>query len=130
MDTKNFKKAIMKLNTKRRDDIQEVYTHKFKENQLKVQLQEKDEQIKANEDHILLLKDLLIDDQKREKTQVIYIATSKITPGKTASNQEASKVQINRPLGSLLTTVVQQQATSGITPILFWWPIIGKSRTV
>jgi hypothetical protein len=48
------------------------------------QLQEKDEQIKANEeqikaneDHILLLKDLLIDDQTREKTQVIYIATSR-----------------------------------------------------
>jgi hypothetical protein len=58
MDTKNFKKAIMKLNTKRRDDIQEyyllleelvqlygAYTHRFKENQLKVQLHEKDEQI-------------------------------------------------------------------------------------
>ncbi|ADO00493.1 hypothetical protein WIV_gp149 [Wiseana iridescent virus] len=67
----------MKLNTKRRDDIQDyyllleelvqlygAYTHKFKENQLKEQLQVKD-------DHILLLKDLLIDDQKREKTQII-----------------------------------------------------------
>jgi MSV199 domain len=82
MDSDNFKEAIMSLTTKRSKEIRKyylqleklvqlygAYTHQFKENQLKVQLQEK-------EDHILLLKDLLIDDQKREKTQVIYIATS------------------------------------------------------
>lgn len=79
METKNFKKAIMCLNTTRREDIQNyyllleelvhiygAYTIQFKENQLKDQA-----------DHILLLKDLLIDDQKREKTQVIYISTSR-----------------------------------------------------
>jgi hypothetical protein len=97
MDTKNFKEAIMSLTTKRSKEIRKyyllleelvqlygAYTHKFKEAQLTVklrekdeQLQEKDEHIKDNEDHILLLKDLLIDDQKREKTQVIYIATSR-----------------------------------------------------
>jgi len=40
------------------------------------QLQERDAQIKANQDHILLLNDLLIDNTKMEATQVIYIATS------------------------------------------------------
>jgi hypothetical protein len=40
------------------------------------ELQAKEDQLQANEEHILLLKDMLIDDQKRDKTQVIYIATS------------------------------------------------------
>ena len=82
MKTTNFKKAIMRLNTPRREDIQDyyllleelvqlygAYTTQFREKQLK-------DQIKSNQDHILLLKDLLIDDQKREKTKVLYIATS------------------------------------------------------
>jgi hypothetical protein len=51
-----------------------------KDEQHKAELQVKDEQHRAenlaNEEHILLLKDMLIDDQKRDKTQVIYIATS------------------------------------------------------
>jgi hypothetical protein len=42
----------------------------------KADLQAKEDQLQANEEHILLLKDMLIDDQKRDKTQVIYIATS------------------------------------------------------
>jgi hypothetical protein len=76
----------MSLTTKRSKEIRKyyllleelvqlygAYTHQFKEAQLTVQLQEKDEHIKDNEDHILLL----IDDQKREKTQVVYIATSR-----------------------------------------------------
>ena len=94
MDNKNFKESIMSLTTKRSKDIRKyyllleelvqiygAYTHKIKEQQLKVQFEKETsnlkDQIKANEDHILLLKDLLIDDQKREKTQVIYIATSR-----------------------------------------------------
>jgi hypothetical protein len=40
------------------------------------QLQERDDRIKASEDHILLLNDLLVDNTKIEATQVIYIATS------------------------------------------------------
>ncbi|CCV01821.1 hypothetical protein IIV22_144R [Invertebrate iridescent virus 22] len=89
METTNFKKAIMRLNTARREDIQDyyflleelvqlygAYTTQFKEKQLNDQIQAKDDQIQSNLDHILLLKDLLIDDQKREKTQVLYIATS------------------------------------------------------
>jgi hypothetical protein len=83
MEPKNFKEAIMSLTTKRSKEIRKyyllleelvqlygAYTTQFREKQLK-------EQIQANMDHILLLKDLLIDDQKREKTQVIYIATSR-----------------------------------------------------
>ena len=83
MDSKNFKEAIMSLTTKRSKEIRRyyllleelvqlygAYTTQFK-------LKTKDDQIQANMDHILLLKDLLIDDQKREKTQVIYIATSR-----------------------------------------------------
>jgi hypothetical protein len=89
MEPDNFKEAIMCLTTKKSKEIRKyylqleklvqlygAYTHQFKDRLKDKQLQEKDEQIKANEDHILLLKDLLIDDQKREKTQVIYIATS------------------------------------------------------
>ncbi|ADO00407.1 hypothetical protein WIV_gp064 [Wiseana iridescent virus] len=85
MEPDNFKEAIMILTTKKSKEIRKyyllleklvqlygAYTHKFKDNQL----QAKEDQIKDNQDHILLLKDLLIDDQKREKTQVIYIATS------------------------------------------------------
>jgi hypothetical protein len=41
-----------------------------------IELKAKADQLKANEEHILLLKDMLVDDQKRDKTQVIYIATS------------------------------------------------------
>jgi hypothetical protein len=87
MEPKNFKKAIMKLNTKRRDNIQDyyllleelvhlygAYTTQFKLRQGQKENDELKNQIKSNEDHILLLKDL---DQKREKTQVIYIATSR-----------------------------------------------------
>ncbi|CCV02208.1 hypothetical protein IIV30_013R [Invertebrate iridescent virus 30] len=89
MEPKDFKEAIMCLTTKRSKEIRKyyllleefvqlygAYTHKFKEQQ---QIQENNklkDQIQANLDHILLLKDLLIDDQKREKTQVLYIATS------------------------------------------------------
>ena len=40
------------------------------------QLQERDDRIKASEDHILLLNELLVDNTKIEATQVIYIATS------------------------------------------------------
>lgn len=40
------------------------------------QIQERDARIKASEDHILLLNDLLIDNTKMEATQAIYIATS------------------------------------------------------
>ncbi|CCV01995.1 hypothetical protein IIV22A_151R [Invertebrate iridescent virus 22] len=82
MEPKNFKEAIMCLTTKRSKEIRKyyllleelvqlygAYTHKFKEKQF-------NQQIQSNLDHILLLKDLLIDDQKREKTQVLYIATS------------------------------------------------------
>jgi hypothetical protein len=97
MDTKNFKRSIMKINTKKSGEIRDyyllleelvqlygAYTTEFKlkrelkeKEELKQQLQSKDDEIQANMDHILLLKDLLIDDQKREKTQVIYIATSR-----------------------------------------------------
>jgi hypothetical protein len=86
MEPDNFKEAIMSLTTKRSKEIRKyylqlekliqlygAYTHQFKDRQLKA----KDDEIQANMDHILLLKDLLIDDQKREKTQVIYIATSR-----------------------------------------------------
>jgi hypothetical protein len=47
-----------------------------KDEQHRAELQAKEDQLQANEEHILLLKDMLIDDQKRDKTQVIYIATS------------------------------------------------------
>ena len=83
MDIKNFKEAVMSLTTKRSKEIRKyyllleelvqlygAYTTQFK---LKQGQKENDEL----KDHILLLKDLLIDDQKREKTQVIYIATSR-----------------------------------------------------
>ncbi|CCV01859.1 hypothetical protein IIV22A_015R [Invertebrate iridescent virus 22] len=89
MEPDNFKEAIMCLTTKRSKEIRKyylqlekliqlygAYTTQFKEKQ---QIQENNklkDQIQANLDHILLLKDLLIDDQKREKTQVLYIATS------------------------------------------------------
>ncbi|CCV01702.1 hypothetical protein IIV22_025R [Invertebrate iridescent virus 22] len=89
MEPKNFKEAIMCLTTKRSKEIRKyyllleelvqlygAYTTQFKEKQLNDQIQAKDDQIQSNLDHILLLKDLLIDDQKREKTQVLYIATS------------------------------------------------------
>jgi MSV199 domain len=76
MEPDSFKEAIMCLTTKRSKEIRKyylqleklvqlygAYTHQFKENQLKVTS--------------FLLKDLLVDDQKREKTQVVYIATSR-----------------------------------------------------
>ncbi|CCV02291.1 hypothetical protein IIV30_096L [Invertebrate iridescent virus 30] len=85
MESKDFKEAIMCLTTKRSKEIRKyyllleelvqlygAYTTQFKDKQIRA----KDDQIQANLDHILLLKDLLIDDQKREKTQVLYIATS------------------------------------------------------
>lgn len=83
METKWFKKAIMKLNTKRRDDIQDYYL--LLEELVKLygaytaQFKIKQEQKYKEElkDHILLLKDLLIDDTQRPKTQIIYIATSR-----------------------------------------------------
>src|SRR5574344_2168750 len=93
MEPDNFKEAVMCLTTKRSKEIRKyylqleklvqlygAYTTQFKEKEnakLKDQIKANQEQIKANQDHILLLKDLLIDDQKREKTQVIYIATSR-----------------------------------------------------
>jgi hypothetical protein len=40
------------------------------------QLKQEKQRAEDAEEHILLLKDLLIDDQKRDKTQLIYIATS------------------------------------------------------
>ncbi|CCV01691.1 hypothetical protein IIV22_014R [Invertebrate iridescent virus 22] len=89
MEPDNFKEAIMCLTTKRSKEIRKyylqleklvqlygAYTTQFKEKQLNDQIRAKDDQIQSNLDHILLLKDLLIDDQKREKTQVLYIATS------------------------------------------------------
>jgi len=89
MEPKNFKEAIMCLTTKRSKEIRKyyllleelvqlygAYTHKFRENQLKVQLQAKDKELEDRDRHVLLLKDLLVDDTKREKLQVIYISTS------------------------------------------------------
>ena len=89
MEPKNFKEAIMYLTTKKSKEIRKyyllleelvqlygAYTTQFKIKQEQQENQQLKDQIKANQDHILLLKDLLIDDQKREKTQVIYIATS------------------------------------------------------
>jgi|GWRWMinimDraft_13_1066021.scaffolds.fasta_scaffold00340_4 hypothetical protein len=89
MDTKNFKKAVMRLNTPRRESIQDyyllleelvqlygAYTHKFKETQFKAQLEAKNKELKDRDNHVLLLKDLLIDDTKRERLQVVYISTS------------------------------------------------------
>jgi hypothetical protein len=83
MEAKDFKEAVMCLATKRSKEIRKyyllleelvqlygAYTTQFKNKQLKDQIQDKN-------DHILLLKDLLVDDQKREKTQVVYIATSR-----------------------------------------------------
>lgn len=79
METNNFKKAIMRLNTSRREDIQNYYL--LLEELVKLYgaytIQFKDNKLKSQENHILLLKDLLVDDTKREKTQVIYISTSR-----------------------------------------------------
>ena len=97
MEPKNFKEAVMCLTTRRSKEIRKYYLHleelvqlygaytsQFREKNLKDQIKERDdrikerdERIKVNEDYTLLLKDLMIDDQKREMTQVIYISTSK-----------------------------------------------------
>ena len=89
MEPDNFKEAIMCLTTKRSKEIRKyyllleklvqlygAYTHKFRETQLKVQLEAKDKELEDRNRHVLLLKDLLIDDTKRVKTQVVYISTS------------------------------------------------------
>jgi hypothetical protein len=89
MEVKNFKRAIMKLNTKRRDDIQDyyllleelvqlygAYTTQFKLKQSRLENSKLREQLEDRDNHVLLLKDLLIDDTKREKLQVVYISTS------------------------------------------------------
>ncbi|CCV02032.1 hypothetical protein IIV25_014R [Invertebrate iridovirus 25] len=89
MTPDNFKEAIMTLTTKKSKEIRKyylqleklvqlygAYTTQFKLKQEQQKNNKLKDQIKANQDHILLLKDLLIDDQKREKTQIIYIATS------------------------------------------------------
>jgi hypothetical protein len=83
MEPDNFKEAVMCLTTRRSKEIRKYYLHleklvqlygaytsQFREKKLK-------DQIKVNEDYTLLLQDLMTDDQKREKTQVIYIATSR-----------------------------------------------------
>ena len=44
---------------------------------LKVQLEAKDKALEDRDRHVLLLKDLLVDDTKRVKTQIVYISTSK-----------------------------------------------------
>jgi mRNA-degrading endonuclease YafQ of YafQ-DinJ toxin-antitoxin module len=84
MDPKNFKKAIMKLKTKRRDDIQDyyllleelvqlygAYTHKFKENKLK-------EELKEAKEYSVVLEELMIKDEPKMKNQVVYIATTEL----------------------------------------------------
>ncbi|ADO00476.1 hypothetical protein WIV_gp132 [Wiseana iridescent virus] len=89
MEPDNFKEAIMSLTTKRSKEIRKyylqlekliqlygAYTTQFKLKEEQQKNKQLEDQIKDNQDHILLLKDLLIDDQKREKTQIIYIATS------------------------------------------------------
>ena len=83
MEPDNFKEAIMSLTTKRSKEIRKYYLYLEKLVQLygayttQFKLKQGQKENDELKDHILLLKDLLIDDQKREKTQVIYIATSR-----------------------------------------------------
>ena len=44
---------------------------------LEKQLREKDEQLEYSNNHILFLKEMLVDDTKISKTQIVYIATSR-----------------------------------------------------
>jgi len=104
MDVRNFKKAVMRLNTKNSEMIRDYYLNleeacfeyaeyqatwlknkaekelsknrsllAIKDNELKA----KDKELEDRNKHVLLLKDLLVDDTKREKLQVVYISTSR-----------------------------------------------------
>ncbi|CCV02046.1 hypothetical protein IIV25_028R [Invertebrate iridovirus 25] len=91
MDKNSFKKAIMKLNTKRRDDIQDyyllleelvhlygAYTYKFKENQLNAQIKAKNEELEEAKEYAIVLGELMVKDEPKTKNQVVYIATTKL----------------------------------------------------
>lgn len=98
MDNKNFKEAIMSLTTKRSKEIRKyyllleelvqlygAYTHKFKEKQFQVQLQSKEKQLQFKEEELkdakeysIVLEELMIKDEPKTKTQVIYIATTEL----------------------------------------------------
>jgi len=85
MNTKNFKEAIMCLTTKRSKEIRKyyllleeliqlygAYTHKFKENQLKEELEDAKGR-RASPSSYMMIKDDPI-----TRTQVIYIATTEL----------------------------------------------------
>ncbi|ADO00514.1 hypothetical protein WIV_gp170 [Wiseana iridescent virus] len=91
MDKNSFKKAIMRLNTSRREDIQDyyllleelvqlygAYTYKFKENQLNNQIQAKNEELEEVREYAIVLEELMVKDEPKTKNQVIYIATTKL----------------------------------------------------
>jgi hypothetical protein len=69
-------KAESKLKKQLAIKSAEAEQEKERAEQEKERAEQAEQEVKDNKDHILLLKDLLITDQKREKTQVIYIASS------------------------------------------------------
>ena len=69
-------KAESKLRKQLAIKSAEAEQEKERAEQEKERAEQAEQEVKDNKDHILLLKDLLITDQKREKTQVIYIASS------------------------------------------------------
>jgi hypothetical protein len=115
MNTTNFKEAIMSLTTKRSKEIRKyyllleelvqlygAYTHKFKENQLKVQLQAKEEELEDAKEYTLILQDMMIKDDPITRTQVIYIATTELY-AKTNNFKPGGVDEINK-LKSRLST--------------------------
>ena len=108
MDPDNFKEAIMCLTTKRSKEIRKyylqleklvqlygAYTHQFKENQLKEELEDAKE-------YTLILQDMMIKDDPITRTQVIYIATTELY-AKTNNFKPGGVDEINK-LKSRLST--------------------------
>jgi hypothetical protein len=115
MDTNNFKKAIMRLNTSRRDGIQNyyllleeliqlygAYTYKFKEMQKDKELKDIKEELEDTKEHALILQEMMVKDDPVTRTQVIYIATTELYA--KSNNFKSGGVDETSKLKSRLST--------------------------
>jgi len=89
MNSRDFKKMVMCLRTKKADQIREYYLnledlvkmyseyiHHFEMSKAKIQIEQTKEKLKEAEERALDFQTLAISNCKLEQTQVIYIATS------------------------------------------------------